>query len=440
MINKGKRWLVVPAMLLFSALLPEYLAFAPFLAATAVYIRDAKISELRQDIKGIGRPFIFYIIWMAAGLIYSKNPLQGSAFLIMWIGFFWCYVYAARFIDNGEKLDKALMGGAVCGGIAGGVGIVQIVLFHFGKYIYPPLKDMFNPFWRPLNGLIAKLVQSPACPGFLFNILPRHEFVAIKARASSTFSNPLMFACVIIILMPFAAYGMFYFKTKKERVLSFFCFLLMLGGVASSYSRGPYVAAVITMGVLLFYGGKKTLVILGISGCSFAAMAIASPGVFKRLMTILNTTDVSISLREIIYKTAYSVFREHWLFGLGTSNKNFRDVLLASTGVNQPHAHNLFYEIAVENGVIGLALFFAPVVLFIVCMLKMYFNKTSRNIAVTFGASLIGLLTCGLTDYVFYGLKTLIYFMLLFGLAEAAGRIYIVNSSSKSTPQRKEEN
>ena len=107
-------------------------------------------------------------------------------------------------------------------------------------------------------------------------------------------------------------------------------------------------------------------------------------------------------------------------------------MLNATRGINQPHAHNLFYEIGVENGVIGIILFAIPLVLFVTCVLKMYSDKSSRPIAVTLGASLMGVLACGLTDYVFYGLKTLIYFMLLFGLAEAAGRIYLNNQKNNN--------
>lgn len=430
MKRNGHEWLAVPAVLFLSALLPEYFSPAPLIVATGLYFRDIRRGD-RPCVYGVGTPFLVYILWMAIGLIYSKNRLQGFAFVLMWLAFFMGYVCVTKYIDRRERLDAAIYACALSGGAVGAVGVLQIILFHYGKHISYALTYCLNPFWRMLNEAIAKLALNTILPDFITRVIPRTEFITIEDRANSTFTNPLLFAAFLIMMMPFAAYCMFYGQTKKKRVIGLLCFLLTVGGIAASYSRGPYIAAVITVLVLLFYGGKKTLVLVGISGGSLGIMGIVSPGVFKRFLTLASNSDKSISTREVIYDTFYKLMHNNWLFGLGTSNKNFRDVLIEQTGVNQPHAHNLFFEIMVENGVIGLILFAIPIIMLAVCIIKLYKNKGSRPLAVTLCASIAGLMMCGVTDYIFYGLKLLMYFMLIFGLAESARRIYVLNSKGE---------
>ena len=177
--------------------------------------------------------------------------------------------------------------------------------------------------------------------------------------------------------------------------------------------------------ILLFYGGKKTLVLLGCGAGGLAVLALVADGVFKRLLSILNFNDVSVSTRSKIWEACFEILEDNKIFGLGTGVNNVRELLHNTYGIKQPHAHNIILQIMLENGIIGVLLFAAILVVFAVNMIKLArLGGRARGLAISLLASIAAFCMCGMTDYPFYGLKPMCYMMLIFGLSAAAVRIY----------------
>lgn len=421
-ISKGK-WLLVPAAFLLCALLPEYIA--PVLAAASV-IANARFKgkDSRMLFGSIGICVMIFISWQIIGLIYSDYLLSGLTFIAIWVFMFFGYLAAVNAIDNRRRLDTVIFAGAISGGIAGGIGIFQIFLHHYGAIIDPALKRMFNPFWHPLDTAVAKLAVA-ILPKFIVDSMPRQTFVSVAARASGTFTNPLPFATFLVMMMPFAAYCLLYFTSKRKKLLSFVCLILIFGGVASSYSRGPYLALFAAFFVLLFYGKKRTLKLMGLGSAMLAVLMVVARGVFKRLLTLFSNSDISINTRSEIWDACLEMLKDKWLFGYGTGVFNVGKILNDVYKIKQPHAHNVFLEFWLENGLFGLLIFAAIFIVFAVKMFGlMRKGERERGFAITLLSSIAGFLACGMTDYSFYGMKTLQYLMLILGLAAAAVKIY----------------
>lgn len=421
--NKGK-WLWAVAAFSLCALLPEYVF--PFVLVIA-YIKTVSFKKITLSTISIPGVFLLlYAAWQITGLFYSGSAVSGLSGIAVWLGGFICVMMMSRSVDSPLKLDTVMFAGSIGGGIAGGIGVMQMVLFHYGELIWAPLKTLLNPFWHQLDNLVAKLAINYLLPDFARKYIQREEFISIEERASSTFTNPVMFAAFLTMMLPLAVYCMFYLDGKVKKAVGFGCAVLIVGGIAASYSRGPYLALAAAFIVLLFYGGKRTLALLGIGVGGIAAVALVADGVFKRLLTLFSGNDISVNTRSKIWSACFEMLDGHWIFGYGTGVNNIREQLHNTYNINQPHAHNIFIQSTLENGLIGSSLLLASFIVFGIMMLRLCRKgKKERAVAITLIASLLSFCACGMTDCLFYGLKLNIYMMMFFGIASAAVNIYL---------------
>ncbi len=415
--------LFAPLCLLLAALLPEYVF--PVLLAVS-YIKTLNFKKQGIELfKPVGVILLVFSAWQVVGLFYSGSIMSGLSTIAVLLFMLLSYPMVSSTVKTEEQLENAVFAGALGGGIAGFIGCVQALLFHYGELLHPALKTFFNPFWHQLDNAVASLAINYLLPDFAMKYIQRTEFIAIEERMSGTFTNPLMFACFLVMVMPLAAYVLFYFEGKKKKAAGLGCFVLIIGGIAVSYSRGPYLAAAAAAAVLLFYGGKRALVLCGLGGLGLGAIAVFASGVFKRLLTLFNLNDVSLSTRSQIWAACAEMLEEHWIFGYGTGVNNIREILHNTYNINQPHAHNLFLQILLENGIFGLIIFACVFAVFFASMLKLSkCGKKARGLAVSLLSSVVGFCMCGMTDYLFYGLKPMCYLMMILGLGAAASRIY----------------
>ena len=409
------RW--APATFLLAALLPEYAA--PFLTLIGfICVLKARIAaHARPRFGALGATILIYLGWMTVGLLYSPAKLSALVSIGIWLLMLGGYYFFTETVDSAARVQTVIACGSLCGGVAGAIGIGQMFLFHFAP---PPLNTAFNPFWKFLNRLAEKAVH--ILPQFVTSRMAAKTFYSFNTRACSTMTNPLFFAAIALILLPFAAHLFLCAPARRTRVFGLVCFLLCGGGVASSYSRGPYLYTAAVCAVLLLYGGKRVLKLVGVGAAAACGAAVIAGGTVKRLLTLLTNgdTDVSILTRKQLWRSVADLIRHKPFFGHGTGFDTVRQQLHNVYHVPQPHAHNIFLQAWAENGVIGALLLAAIFVVFFVQAIRLLRRGgVCREFAVTLLASVTAFLLCGMTDCLFYGLKPLQYLMMVLGLAQA---------------------
>ncbi|MEI6580512.1 MAG: O-antigen ligase family protein, partial [Eubacteriales bacterium] len=141
---------------------------------------------------------------------------------------------------------------------------------------------------------------------------------------------------------------------------------------------------------------------------------------------------ISVNTRSAVWDACLEILHKKWLYGLGPGVGNVRNILVEEYGIKQPHAHNIFLQLFLEGGIIGISLFTLLIIWIAVELVKLCLrSKEGRPLAVGIIASIAGILTCGITDYVLYGPKVLQYFLMILGLALAAKRIYTQNATDE---------
>lgn len=422
--KKDRSELYAPLLFLLAALLPEYVAPVLGVVIFALVLKK-RISEHKKPNFGkVGVAVLVYMAWMVVCSVYSSSILSSLASIGLWILMFTGYYVMSEMIDSHEKIERIFDCGCLSAGIAGAVGIAQMVLYHICRRTGGSIYKLFNPFWHFIDLGVEKLVA--ILPEFITSKMASTTFHTFNTRACSTFSNPLFFATFCVTLLPFAAYVFLCSDSKKKRFLGFVCCLLDVGGLALSYSRGPYLFAVIVFVLLFLYGGKKCLKLLALGGVSLGALAVFANGIFKRVLTLVSGKDISVNTRKLVWDAAFDMIKKKPIFGYGTGFDNVRNVFHSVYNVKQPHAHNIFLEAWIETGVFGALLLAAIFVVFLINAVRLALKgREQRYVAVTLFASVAGFVMCGMTDCVFYGLKPLQYMMLILGLSQAAFSLYL---------------
>lgn len=418
---KPHNWLIMPLMVTFAALSPEYIApgftiFGAIMTMWKLGIRKQKLSDF-----AIGYTILAFMIWMVVGAFYAKSITSPLVNLLLWAMMYSNVWVSGVWVKTEAHLEKIVHGGAFAAGIAGFIAILQYVV----RLIVGEEKaTIINPFWRIIDIGIEKLVS--ILPQALSSSLPRTTFKLFPDRSSGTFSNPLFLATFLVAMLSFCVFCLLNGKNKKEKALGWVSLLLAIGGIATSFSRGPYLYTALVFVLLLIYGGKRALKILGIGSVGALFVLIFSKSVIRRLLTLASTTDKSINARKRIWAAMFEKIPDRFIFGYGTGVDSVRSILHNEYNEKQPHAHNIFLEFQMENGIIGVLLFVAILVVFIYSAYKLYRKGgMAKNFAVTFFVAVAGLCMCGMTDCIFYGLKPLQYFMLILGLTQAAVNIYL---------------
>ncbi len=463
-------------------LIPDYfstvLTFVGF-----VSVLRKKFAPKNQPLFGaLGISILVYMAWMIVGFFYSSALVSSFFTLGLWALVFTKYYFINKAAVNEKIVDSAMYFGGIGAGIAGAIGIGQMVLYHIDRFLNSRfgighiilgegsleigISTIFNPFWRFINIIMELIIY--ILPDFLKNLMHSTTFHDFETRACGTLTNPLFFATIEIMLLPFAIYLFLCSPTRKTRILGLLCFLLAAGGIACSYSRGPYVYAVLVCILLLFHGGKKALKLIGVgvpllggamvfvadrfstlfsSKGSGSSLSETVAGVFDHIsavfsgsdasffgkiidifdyvMSLFNSNDVSVSTRTDLWRSILDMIEKKPIFGYGTGVDHTRQMLHNVYNIKQPHAHNIFLESWVEHGIIGVILFTAILVVFAIYMIRLFVKGgKARAYAVTLFASVAGFVFCGLTDDLFYGIKPLQYLMMIFGLSQAVYLLY----------------
>lgn len=431
-VESDKSYIYAPLLFLLAALLPEY--FAPVLGIVifALVLKKRIAERSKPNFGKLGNSILIYMAWMVICSSYSSSAISSLASIGLWCLMFTGYYVFTETVDSEEAVDRVFYFGCLSSGIAGFIGIAQMVLYHLCRRTGSDLAKFFNPFWRFLDFGVERLVKY--LPDFIVSNMASTKFHFFLTRASGTFSNPLFFATFCVSMLPFTAYVFLCSENSKRRWIGLVCCLTTIGGIALSYSRGPYLFAVIVFFLLLLYGGKKGLKLMALGGVGVCAIAIFANGIFKRLLTLISGKDISVNTRKQVWDAAFAMLKEKPIFGYGTGFDNIRRVMHEVYHVRQPHAHNIFLETWLENGVLGAILLVVIFVIFYINIFRLAkLGSGTRNVAVTLFASVSGFLLCGMTDCLFYGLKPLQYMMMFLGLSQAVFTIYLRKKEEENT-------
>ncbi|MBE7034865.1 MAG: hypothetical protein E7402_01900 [Ruminococcaceae bacterium] len=255
----------------------------------------------------------------------------------------------------------------------------------------------------------------------------KEMFNQIKVRVYSTFDNPNVLGEYLVLLTPLML-AVIWRSPEYGRKTVYSALLLTLAAcLIFTWSRGAWLGLMFAVALFLLVMDKRWS-LFAVLGVFMLPMLLASgSAVAERILSIGNTADTSTAYRVSIWQASVTMLRDFGLAGIGSGSDAFSMIYpkYALAGANYAlHSHNLFLQIWIENGIMGLLAFLALILAYIKqnVSLVCYQNRGHLRYAVAIASAMgvAGFLFQGLTDNVWYNYKMVLLFWVVLAISSAA--------------------
>lgn len=250
-------------------------------------------------------------------------------------------------------------------------------------------------------------------------------FSDIEGRVVSTFENPNVLAEYLIMVIPLILAAVLVVKHPRGR-LALICALAAAGGcLIYTWSRGAWLGFIIGIIIFMLMYNRNTLTVLLFGGLAVPFLPFVLPeNITQRFMSIGDMRDGSTVYRVNIWRGVSDMIGDYWHSGIGIGEDAFAKIyrLYALSGIeNAPHSHNLYLQILVELGIVGLIIFAATMFIWAQSNFTLHAGEGRREklySSAIFGG-IVAVLAQGMTDYIWYNYRVFLMFWLLIGLSAA---------------------
>jgi len=273
---------------------------------------------------------------------------------------------------------------------------------------------------------IKKAIIALIFSGFILSLVAlwqvvSNNYITIDGRASALFesANYLSLFLVPIIIL---GIGFVLSLQSRKRFLWFVVLAVMLGALYFTFSYGGWAGLAIGIGVLVLMLLPFWPTSIGV-GALFAVSILTQLNnpKFHQMLDFVNRSSSSVRLQ--VWQSAFLMFKENYLFGIGLGLFEKRYPDFANRLFNPPlepiilHAHNIFLHSWLNFGLVG----FIGLVWLLINFFKniwqaIKLNKNILNVSVL--AAMAALLTHGLIDTPYWknDLAILFWVILAFGI------------------------
>jgi O-antigen ligase len=376
-------------------------------------------------------PFILaFFAVQVVGVMLSSEPATSAATLGTFaLEGLALYVLVTNTIRTPDLLRSALWVLVGVGGLLGGVSLLQ---YATGDYS--------NTYFG-----FARLSEFNETLG--------------QPRAAGSVGEQNRYAQVLVVLLPLALSLYQTERSLRLRLLAACCGTAILFGIVLTFSRGGALAVAATLLCLVLLREIRLRQLAVVAG-ALAALFLSFPQYQARLLTLGEVTSVattgssqsavdsSVRGRAAELLAAGAIFADHPVLGVGPGlyptyypeyaeklGEQYSDTLQLSVRESARQSHDLYLQIASEEGVLGLLAFGAVLVVTFRGLLRARRRwSADRPDLAPLATGLLVAVIAYLTSAVFLHLSYIRYFWLLMAIAGAAE--YLARRSPALPPRR----
>lgn len=192
-------------------------------------------------------------------------------------------------------------------------------------------------------------------------------------RLSGPVGDPNFFAQVMVVLALLGVERFAHEKKPLPKILAGWCAAVSTLTVVFTFSRGTTVALAVSLIVFFWIYRLKPAQLIAVLLLGAVLLMFAPQSYFDRLLTIKDVipgsngqidvySDRAIQGRASENLTAWVMFSSRPLMGVGLNNfpslyQEYTKTLGLAPSANNRSPHNLYLEVAAEQGIVGLAVF-----------------------------------------------------------------------------------
>lgn len=373
------------------------------MVALAVYSFGALMvhSLIRKDFRwqydGLGFLILaFFLVYTIAALT-SFAPKKSITIWAVYGAFISGYFLVINLIKTKKQLQGILVSFVLSGLVVCGYGILQYI---FG--------------WNTAQAWMDETM-----------------FSDIRMRIYSTLENPNVLGEYILLVLPVSVALAWTRKEPLTKLVYSGIAVLMFVALILTFSRGCWIGLLFAAAIFITFTAGK---LWGLALVALPLLPMLLPeSIINRFSSIGDMEDSSTSYRVYIWMGTLAMIRDFWFSGIGMGAEAFTAVypFYSYNGIVAPHSHNLFLQILVESGVVGILVFLLILVFFLRKMMLGYQiggkGKPLSVMMTALSAGICGFLLQGMFDNCFYNYRVLLIFWCVLGIATAC-----VNVAKKS--------
>ena len=374
------------------AFLPDIVILAAEILFFAVMVIDLKFNKKVIKANTLLIPMFLAGVFMIINSFTSLNILGSMRDLAFNFGGIFLALMVYKEVTNKERLNNILTSIAIGAALVGVFGLYQFV------FLGTVQREWID---ASLKGVITR-------------------------RAYSVFMNPNIFAEYLVLVTPLVVSQFWAHRDGFKKFIYLMIAALLLLNMMLTFSRGGMVSIAVAAMVFLFFAMRPLFVFLipiGIFSINFLPEKIQN-----RIYSIFNFADSSTSYRFKMWGITKDLIRDNPMVGVGFGHKTFKqefELLIRSMPIF--HAHNTYLEIMAEGGALGIISFLYIVIGSIVNLFKSGMKSTDkyiRTVSIGLLASIMGILTNGMTEHIVYINRIIVMLWMVFGLTGALRNIY----------------
>ncbi len=254
--------------------------------------------------------------------------------------------------------------------------------------------------------------------------IDKNYFPDIEGRVVSVFENPNVLATYLTLCLPLVIAKMQRAETGRGRLLGFVSTLVMIGCLILTWSRGAWLAVIISLLIMALInnrGAFKALFVLGL--CVPALPFVLPDNIVSRFMSIGDLSDSSSYYRVYTWRGTIEAIKDYFLGGIGYGNLAYSEIYpkYAYAGIEAAeHSHNLFLQMFLGLGIFGLLIFLMVIFLFFQKNLEFLRCTDDKNLKIFVSAAFAGIcgaLIMGMFDYIWYNYRVFFVFWIVFAIS-----------------------
>lgn len=337
------------------------------------------------------------LLLLSVGIFFSPAPLVGWYFLLKLLE----YIFFGWLVSKQKEITRKLFWAFFIGILVEGIlGILQF--FHQGS---------LDSLWY----FLGERSFTASTPG-IANASIHGQLVL---RPYATFPHPNVFAGYLVITLLFFMTRLFTHKDKTQKIISAIGMVFGFTILLLTLSRVAIVTFVLVGIVFLFLKLPKQKSRFLFVSCGLLLVVFLSNSFLLGRFFDSSSYTESLSLRDALMQSAFTMFVSHPVFGVGLGNflvalpHHISGKILF--GFLQP-VHNIFLLVLAETGIFGLGVFLLILVSAFRNALKNWKTKADALSQFAF-LGLVAICCIGMTDHYFLTLQQgQLLFALVLGL------------------------
>ena len=252
------------------------------------------------------------------------------------------------------------------------------------------------------------------------------DYISIKNEVTLGFISPDALAIYLVASIPFTMGYISSSKRIRGKIGGFILYLISIAAIVMTFSRVGYVAGIVVSLLMLLIYNKNAIYLIFAILVAIPILNYTLPLEIKAEIASIGSSYANSHAYQLnaLYETI-DIIKAH-PFGIGFGENAFNSAISGIGGSSVGYIENLFLQLLISTGIIGVLLLVTMLVVF--ARLSLSFlakakHKVRRSVGLIGFSSVVGIICAGYNSYAFADKTIFLMFIVCIALTFAYAKI-----------------